>query len=211
MTVKELFDFVTDPTVNETNMDEYLEKSMKIASNRGVATLTEKTEDQIFKGSYIPTRMDEVLDFERDFRRAKQGESLIYTTLHGLESDLSKPRQAPEILEVEKKSDNSKVPNKESEMVETDSESEEEDEDESENDSEEEDESGQDENGEEGEEQSENNSNSVIHFRPRDESPNSKKARKQAVKEEKREKRKIKTPKHIKRRAEKLAKIKKHK
>jgi RIO kinase 1 len=34
MTVKELFDFITDPTINETNVDDYLEKAMQIASNR---------------------------------------------------------------------------------------------------------------------------------------------------------------------------------
>ncbi len=47
MTVKELFDFVTDPTVDETNMDDYLEKSMEIASTRGVLTGNDKTEDQV--------------------------------------------------------------------------------------------------------------------------------------------------------------------
>lgn len=41
--------------------------------------------------------------------------------------------------------------------------------------------------------------------RPRDESPNSKKARKKALKEEKAEKRKTKTPKHIKKRRDKGA------
>ena len=30
--------------------------------------------------------MDDVVDIERDFRRAKQGETLIYTTLHGLKT-----------------------------------------------------------------------------------------------------------------------------
>ncbi len=34
MTVKELFDFVTDPTVRDENIDDYLDKSMKIASTR---------------------------------------------------------------------------------------------------------------------------------------------------------------------------------
>jgi RIO kinase 1 len=42
--------------------------------------------------------MDEVVDFERDFRRAKQGDSLIYTTLHGIKSDLSEPRIVPDLL-----------------------------------------------------------------------------------------------------------------
>lgn len=39
--------------------------------------------------------------------------------------------------------------------------------------------------------------------RPRDESPNTKKARKKAIKEGKAEKRKTKTPKHIKKRRDK--------
>lgn len=39
--------------------------------------------------------------------------------------------------------------------------------------------------------------------RPRDESPNSKKARKKAVKDEKAEKRKTKTKKHVKKRRDK--------
>ncbi len=34
MTVKELFDFVTDPTVRESNVDEYLDRAMQIASTR---------------------------------------------------------------------------------------------------------------------------------------------------------------------------------
>lgn len=41
--------------------------------------------------------------------------------------------------------------------------------------------------------------------RPRDESPNSKKARKKAVKEEKAEKRKTKTKKHVKKRRDRLS------
>ena len=43
--------------------------------------------------------MNEVVDYERDFRRAKQGEALIYTKLHGLEADLSKPKDAPDFPE----------------------------------------------------------------------------------------------------------------
>jgi RIO kinase 1 len=42
--------------------------------------------------------MDEVVDFERDFRRAKQGDSLIYTTLLGIKTDLSEPRLVPDLL-----------------------------------------------------------------------------------------------------------------
>jgi hypothetical protein len=46
MTVKELFDFVTDPTVNDTNIDDYLDRSMKIAITR-VFSNTEKVDDEV--------------------------------------------------------------------------------------------------------------------------------------------------------------------
>ena len=47
MTLKELFDFVTDPTVNELNMDDYLEKSMELTSTRSEITETEKVDDEV--------------------------------------------------------------------------------------------------------------------------------------------------------------------
>ena len=46
MTVKELFDFVTDPTVNDSNIDDYLNKSMKIAITR-VFCNAEKVNDEV--------------------------------------------------------------------------------------------------------------------------------------------------------------------
>ena len=51
MTVKELFDFVTDPTVNEHNMDDYLDKSMELASNRENITEKQKVDDEV--GFYL--------------------------------------------------------------------------------------------------------------------------------------------------------------
>ena len=46
MTVKELFDFVTDPTIREANIDEYLEKAMEISSNRALQE-KEKVDDEV--------------------------------------------------------------------------------------------------------------------------------------------------------------------
>ena len=47
MTVKELFDFVTDPTVKESNMDDYLEKSMELASNREKISEKQKIDEEV--------------------------------------------------------------------------------------------------------------------------------------------------------------------
>ena len=47
MTVKELFDFVTDPTVTEENMDDYLGKAMEIAANRTDLTENDKRDEEV--------------------------------------------------------------------------------------------------------------------------------------------------------------------
>ena len=47
MTVKEFFDFVTDPTINEVNMDDYLQKLMDITSNRSTLAGQAQVEDEV--------------------------------------------------------------------------------------------------------------------------------------------------------------------
>jgi RIO kinase 1 len=189
MTVKELFDFVTDPTVSEDNMDDYLGKMMEITSTRSNLTGLE-VEDEIFKKSFIPFTMNDVVDFERDFRRVKQGENLIYTTLHGLKEDLSKPRLVPELLEngqVEDKEKQCEVKNEMLESLKKDKKEDEKDldseDDSEEDDSESDEDDSEDDDDEESGEEDENNNNQdpaklakiALHYRPRDESPESKK------------------------------------
>lgn len=100
MTVKELFDYITDPSVTEDNMEEYLDKVSEKASERSFeeTTAQEKIENEVFKNMYIPKRLTEVLDIERDIKQAKAGSELIYKTITGLKSDLSGPVQIPDIL-----------------------------------------------------------------------------------------------------------------
>lgn len=63
MTVKTLFDFITDPTVTEENMDNCLdaiseqmtqESEQCIDSNRQI-------EEQVFKQAYIPQNLTQVM------------------------------------------------------------------------------------------------------------------------------------------------------
>lgn len=64
MTVKELFDFITDPTVNENNMDEYLDamhENKKQSADRQGDLQKEEVEDQVFKQAYIPQSLTQVL------------------------------------------------------------------------------------------------------------------------------------------------------
>ncbi|KAH1019568.1 hypothetical protein HUJ04_009364 [Dendroctonus ponderosae] len=70
--------------------------------NNGEANVTNnQVNEEVFKNAYIPKRLDEVVDFERDINQAKAGlgEELVYKTLIGLKADLSGTIQQPEILD----------------------------------------------------------------------------------------------------------------
>jgi RIO kinase 1 len=49
LTVKELFDFVTDISITDDNLDDYLDKCMMITSNRTIDDVTEqdKIDEQV--------------------------------------------------------------------------------------------------------------------------------------------------------------------
>ena len=193
MTVRELFDFVTDPSISEDNVDDYLERAQAIAANRGVEEKSpeDTVKEEVFKKAYIPRTLDQVIDFEKDTEKAKEGqaEEILYCTLTGLKHDLTGVQAQPELLQNNKdvsNGENHGDVNGDSHVgkdVESDGTSDDE------TDSEDED------------EQREKDS---------DEKPPtlSRKEHKKLVKEANREKRKNKTPKHVKKRKEKLAKTK---
>ncbi|ALC45049.1 CG11660, partial [Drosophila busckii] len=181
MTVKELFDFITDQTITEQNMEQCLESISERIKDRDFDAITaqEKIDEAVWQNTYIPKRLDEVPHFERDVTKAKQGvqQDLVYAKITGLTSALS-VQQQPDVLHKEGEEN------------------------------EEEEHSSADESGDSDNEDEENPKfkNSA---RPRDESPESKKARKKAVKDAKAEQRKVKVKKHVKKRKEKLGSMKK--
>lgn len=62
MSLKALFNFITDPTVSEENMEEYLDlASEKMTQNLQSLNPEEQVEEEVFKQAYIPQRLDEVL------------------------------------------------------------------------------------------------------------------------------------------------------
>ncbi|KAH8259378.1 hypothetical protein KR026_003222 [Drosophila bipectinata] len=182
MTVKELFDFITDQTITESNMEECLERISERIKDRDFDAITaqEQIDEAVWQNTYIPKRLDEVHHYERDVAKAKQGvqQNLIYGKITGLKSDLDVQKQ-PDVLE----------PKEVSQPEGSDDGDEVED--------------SQDE--DENEEDGSRFKNSA---RPRDESPESKKARKKAVKDAKAEQRKVKVKKHVKKRKEKMGSTK---
>ncbi|KAJ8669715.1 hypothetical protein QAD02_000974 [Eretmocerus hayati] len=196
MPVKSLFDFITDPTVNEKNIDEYLNKMSKLMEERtNEVDPEQQIEEEVFKNAYIPQRLDEVIDFERDIKLAKAGkQDLVYKTLVGLKADLSKPALVPEIL-LKKLEDSKRSDQCQSDDETTDDESGSC----SETSSDDESDEGSD---------SEKESKFVNSARPRHETSDERKARKKALKEERAENRKSKMKKHVKKRKTRATKKK---
>lgn len=179
MTIKELFDFVTDPTITENNMEECLEKISDRIANRNFDEMSEqeKIDEEVFKSSFIPKTLSDVYDIERDIRNAKTDENgkpeLIYATVTGLDLNL-KVAEKPKVLE-----------------------------DEAENESE--DESGSETEGDDDDDETKAKSSG----RNKQETNDEKRARKKAIREDKATKRESKVPKHIKKRKEKMGAKKK--
>ncbi|XP_063968089.1 serine/threonine-protein kinase RIO1-like [Lytechinus pictus] len=186
MTMRELFEFVTDPNINDDNIEQYLDKAMEIASSKSSEEVSAQDEvnEEVFRQAFIPQKLEQVNHYMKEIIKAQENKEheMYYKTITGLKQDLSGVQEDPALLE-DRLAD---------EKVET-----EEEEDMEEGEEEE----------ESGEEMEEEKNAERQHHRPRDESPTSKRERKKAIKEEKRENRKNKIPKHVKKRKEKIAKV----
>ncbi|GJQ74979.1 hypothetical protein Trydic_g9604 [Trypoxylus dichotomus] len=99
MSIKQLFDFITDPCITEPNLEEYLDKLSEEAAEKPQITSKEQVEEEVFKNAYIPKRLTEVIDIERDITLAKSGgvNDLVYKTITGLKiTDASNVKESLE-------------------------------------------------------------------------------------------------------------------
>ncbi|KAJ8272867.1 hypothetical protein GJAV_G00094360 [Gymnothorax javanicus] len=186
MTVRELFEFVTDPSITSDNIDQYLEKAMELASERTAEERSDqdRVDEEVFKNAYIPRTLTEVTHYERDVddmmkmkeeeaSLAVQNDNILYHTVTGLKKDLSGVQTVPALLEYCEQEEEESL--------------------------------GSEEEGSEGSESDEESLNKDGEGLPEMD----KKARKKLAKDAQREKRKNKVPKHVKKRKEKVAKMKK--
>ncbi|KAF0526046.1 RIO1-domain-containing protein [Gigaspora margarita] len=101
MNVKELFDFITDINIGieDEKVEAELEKIQeRLTLQQSNEALTDEQQEQlqkdivdeeVFKRSFIPRKLDDVIDVERDVMKVAQGEgeNLIYRKLTGLSID----------------------------------------------------------------------------------------------------------------------------
>lgn len=103
MTGKELFDFITDVTITESNIEDYLEKAQERARSRPLDDITaeEQVAEAVFQRVFIPRTLDEVVKYEEDYERLQKGGGgdIAYQTITGMKPDLSGPRAHPQILQ----------------------------------------------------------------------------------------------------------------
>uniref|UniRef100_A0A2K6CC73 Serine/threonine-protein kinase RIO1 n=2 Tax=Macaca nemestrina TaxID=9545 RepID=A0A2K6CC73_MACNE len=181
MTVRELFEFVTDPSITHENMDAYLSKAMEIASQRTKEERSSQdhVDEEVFKRAYIPRTLNEVKHYERDMdliMKLKEEDMAV----NAQQDNVSRLVGVPALLEnqVEERTCSDSEDTGSSECSDTDSE----------------------EQGDHARPKKHTTGPDV-----------DKKERKKMVKEAQREKRKNKIPKHVKKRKEKTAKTKKGK
>ncbi|XP_012589638.1 PREDICTED: serine/threonine-protein kinase RIO1 isoform X2 [Condylura cristata] len=186
MTVRELFEFVTDPSITPEHVDAYLGEAMAIAAQRSEAERSsqDQVDEEVFKRAYIPRTLTEVTRYERDLdvmQRLKeddvavsaQQDSILYQTVTGLKKDLSGVQEVPALLE------GRVVPQPASESEDA---------------------------------SSAGTSDSDVAGQEQPAGPTlDRKERKKMAKEAQRERRKSKVPKHVKRRREKTAKARRGK
>ncbi|KAF9905035.1 Serine/threonine-protein kinase RIO1 [Linnemannia zychae] len=107
---KELFDFVTDVSIDMADeaMDAELERIMTAMPVNETEAEAEKrkVDDAVFAQSYIPRHLQEVIDVERDVRKVLEGdtEELLYTKMTGIKDVDERPKaEAGEEEEIKKK------------------------------------------------------------------------------------------------------------
>ncbi|XP_043724247.1 serine/threonine-protein kinase RIO1-like [Telopea speciosissima] len=197
MTVRELFDFIVDPSIADESVDNYLEEvQQKILARGDVISAEDEIADSVFVQSFIPRTLEHVKNVEEDIKRIMGGEDtgdIYYQTITGLKQALQtvKPTAAQSTEEKsQQKSFQDSIVNQaaltNSANSETESETDE----------------------EESSGVSQGTTSDTETQTPADKRA-ARKENKKKVKEEKREARKTKVPKAVKKRKKKTAKAKK--
>ncbi|CAB4280506.1 unnamed protein product [Prunus armeniaca] len=193
MTIRELFDFIVDPSIADDAVDSYLDMVQQKVIARGDMTAEDEIADSVFVQSYIPKTLDSVKNVEEDVIRLTSGGDtgdMYYKTITGLKQALPECQSAPS--EKEQQQDANAVakssvdPVGHSENPETESDSDRDDEDSSDS-------------------EGRSSSSETKAQDPLDKKA-ARKENKKKVKEEKREARKTKVPKALKKRKKKMAK-----
>ncbi|KAL1812389.1 hypothetical protein ACET3Z_022454 [Daucus carota] len=93
MTIRELFNFIVDPSISDESVDSYLEMvQQKILARGNLFSAEDETADSDFLKSYIPKTLDDVTHAEEDVMKLTSGKDtggMLYQTTTGLKEVLA--------------------------------------------------------------------------------------------------------------------------
>jgi len=96
LTMQQLFNYITDPTINDSNEQVYLDKMFEEANNKP----TDEVDERVFQRIFIPQTLDEICESSsKDFRQV--------STVLGMNETMTAARLVPKILEDENESSTS--------------------------------------------------------------------------------------------------------
>lgn len=88
---KEIFEFITSPNVDDSNYESVLCSILQNCKKLETFNVS----DEVFRQTHIPRKMQDIVDYERDYEKVKKGEAeLVYTKVMGMKPDMSGPEFA---------------------------------------------------------------------------------------------------------------------
>ena len=103
MTVRELFDFATDLSLGDDQVEEYLRRMEEKTAERepGNQEAEDLVSEAVFKQIFIPRTLQDVEKFEEDFQKMRVGEGrdIAYSVVTGLRPDLTGAQCVPQLLQ----------------------------------------------------------------------------------------------------------------
>jgi RIO kinase 1 len=100
LTMQQLFNYITDPTINDANEEAYLDKMIEQTTNQSFNETTDEVDERVFERIFIPQTLDDFCESSsKDFRQV--------STVLGMNETMTGARLVPKILEEDSESSSS--------------------------------------------------------------------------------------------------------
>ena len=113
LSVQQLFNYITDPTITDDNEEEYLHKLIEQEKNQSTDEANQEVDERVFERIFIPQTLDDFTETStKDFRQV--------STVLGMNETMTGARLVPQILEDSTSSSSSSTSDDDDESDESD-------------------------------------------------------------------------------------------
>lgn len=101
LTTRELFEYITDKNINDSNEQLYLDRILDIAAERGEPSSEDVINDEVFIKSFIPRYLGDISDPLEEAKQIADGNltDVFHQSLTGFKPDMSGISVAPALIE----------------------------------------------------------------------------------------------------------------